>query len=191
MHNIYHTEAFVLKSIQYGEANKRLWLYTKDFGLVVVVVQGVRKPGAKLASQIGDFAYIKADIIRGKEVWRLISATLIDNPVSHNERNPLSRVYVRTLSMLSRFVSLEENNDFIFNHLIEISKMIKQENINPKFLDGLSLFRIFENLGYISIDLETSVLIQDSLLESISNMNDILYKKIIVYTQKAIEQSHL
>ncbi len=191
MHSIYHTEAFVLKSIQYGEANKRLWLYTKDFGLIVAVVQGVRKSGAKLVSQIGDYTYIKADIIRGKEVWRLISASLIQNPIQKKERDPLVRVYARSLSMIARFFSSEESNDLIFDHLLELFNLIQKENINPKFLDGVSLFRIFGHLGYISIDFKNSVLVKDSLEHAVSQVDEQLYKKILVYTQKAIEQSHL
>jgi len=74
MHAIHHTEAIVVRSEPSGEANKRIWLFTKEFGLVIAMVQGVRKPEAKLQSHITDYSVIHADLIRGKSTWRLISA---------------------------------------------------------------------------------------------------------------------
>lgn len=190
MHKIHHTEAFVLKSLDYAEANKRIWLYTKDFGLVVAVVQGVRKSGAKLVSQIGDYSYIKVDLIRGKEVWRLISASLIDNPISGIERHPTSRAYVRTLASLSRFTSIENDEQEIFDHLIEFKKIIGSD-INAKYLDGLSLLKIFYILGYIGVETDFINLLQKDISEALNHIDESLYKKIVTYTQRAIEQSHL
>src|SRR4051812_4566548 len=98
MHAIHHTDAIVIKSLPAGEANKRVWLFTREFGYIATVMQGVRKGGAKLQGQVIDYAFITADIIKGKEVWRLVSATTQKNPLAGHTRDPLARSYVRVLS---------------------------------------------------------------------------------------------
>lgn len=55
MHPIHHTEAIIIRSEPANEANKRIWLLTREFGLLIVMVQGVRKSTAKLQSQLTDY----------------------------------------------------------------------------------------------------------------------------------------
>ncbi len=83
----HHTEAIVVRSEPSGEANKRIWLFTREFGLVIAMVQGVRKPAAKLQSNITDYSVIAADLIRGKNTWRLISSKVIAVPLHGKERS--------------------------------------------------------------------------------------------------------
>ena len=41
-HTIYNTEGFILKSLNFGEANKYFFIFTKDFGLIKAAAQSVR-----------------------------------------------------------------------------------------------------------------------------------------------------
>lgn len=191
MHEIYHTEAIILKSTTHGEANKRVWLFTKEFGVIVATVQGVRKSGAKLTGHIADYAYSMVDVIRGKEVWRLISATAIAQPITGRERLPMARAYVRTLSAIERFVVGEGADEFIFSHLKECIAILIEDVFDAKLFDTLSLWKLFVHLGYIDPLDEDEIITQLSLRDSYQYMNEERHKRFLVSVKTAIEQSHL
>ena len=79
MHHIYTTEAFVIHSAPQGEAGKFLLLFTKDFGMIGVMAQGIRLIKSKLRHHVQDYSYCMVSIVRGKEVWRLTGASEIKN----------------------------------------------------------------------------------------------------------------
>ena len=191
MHAIHHTEAIVLKSSTHGEANKRLWLFTREFGLVVAAVQGVRKPGAKLRGHITDYSIIRADLVKGREVWRLINASVITDPTSGKIREPIVRAYVRTLSALSRFLVDEGVNDELYEHILDCARMVQEGIYEAKIFDALSLWRVFTHLGYIAIEERDSELLVLPLKEAYGKMTDQNYARIIESVKSAIEQSHL
>jgi recombinational DNA repair protein (RecF pathway) len=190
MHAIHHVQAIVLKSTIIGEANKRVWLFTEEFGLIVAVVQGVRKVGAKLQSHITDYAFIKADLIKGREVWRLINARTIDTPVSGNIRNPLARVYVRTLSLLVRFLIEEGSHTEIFEHIKDLSKIFSGE-YDAKTVDAISLWKILVLLGYIAPSPEETFLITEPFPEVALKTTENQRKKLVEEAKVAIKESHL
>lgn len=187
MHAIHHTEAIVLKSTTHGEANKRVWLFTREFGLVVASVQGVRKQESKLASQITDYALIHADVVRGREVWRLVSATKEIDSAYSQTRNPLTRVFVRTLAAVSRFIVDEDSNEPLFEHLIAVLAMTQQGGYDAKKLDAVSLWKVFVHLGYIA-DEKNGL---RTLEEIYAAMDDGAVIKMNEAVKSAIEQSHL
>lgn len=191
MHVIHHTEAIVLKSTTHGEANKRVWLFTREFGLVVATVQGVRKPGAKLMGHSADYSLLRVDLVKGREVWRLISATTLLDPVTTQVRAPMVRAYVRTLSALSRFLVDEGVNDELYNHIIETIDMVQLGTFDARLFDALSLWRVFIHLGYIAIEEQDESLLTLSLSAAYDQMTEQNYARIIESIKSAIEQSHL
>lgn len=62
-----------------GEANTLVTVMTPAIGLVRARAQGLRKPGAKLASALTTFAESDLVLVRGKEGWRLTGAVLGEN----------------------------------------------------------------------------------------------------------------
>ncbi len=87
MHHIYHTEGIILGSKAYGEAGKCYYIFTKDLGMIFASAQGVRKISSKLRYVLQDFSYIKLDLVRGKDFWRLTSASKT-NALESIAKNP-------------------------------------------------------------------------------------------------------
>ena len=104
MHNIYTTEGFILKSVNFGEANKYFFIFTKDFGLIKATAQGVRLLKSKLRYSLEDFSFTQVSIVRGKEVWRITSAQKISGL---NYLLLISKIF----SLLLRLLHGEEKND--------------------------------------------------------------------------------
>ena len=74
MRHKYATPAIVLSRIPLSEASALITLLTADVGLVRARAQGVRKPGAKMASALQTFVESDVMLLRGKEGWRLAGA---------------------------------------------------------------------------------------------------------------------
>ncbi len=191
---MHHTEAIVVRSEPSGEANKRVWLFTKEFGLVIAMMQGVRKPEAKLQGHVMDYSMISVDLIRGKNTWRLISAKAIESPVQGYEREPLSRVYVRTVAFLERFLVGEGMHEELFQHIQDLGTIVKQKGDSKdivRSLDALSLWKVLVLLGYIAIEDNEKHFFTLPLSEAAVLLSDSDIKKLIKGATDAIHSSHL
>ena len=69
MHHIYHTEGIILDSRSFGEAGKHYSIFTRDLGMITASAQGVRKMSSKLRFILQDFAYLKIDLVAGKNIF--------------------------------------------------------------------------------------------------------------------------
>jgi recombinational DNA repair protein (RecF pathway) len=74
MRHKYATPAIVLSRSPLSEASSLITLLTSDVGLVRARAQGVRKPGAKMASALQTLVECDVMLLRGKEGWRLAGA---------------------------------------------------------------------------------------------------------------------
>jgi DNA repair protein RecO len=190
MHPIIHTEAFVLKSLESGEANKRVWLFTKDFGLIVATAQGVRKGTAKLKSHIIDYCYINVDLVKGRDVWRLISAQVLENPFVGSYDKLRARSYIRALSLVERFCVEEGSEIELFNHLTNVLKTLGKASENPNLFDTIVLWKILVLLGYLELSPDSEKLFYIDL-EDISSISEGISKGLIKEVTDAINRTHL
>ncbi len=76
MRHNYTTHALVLARTPLGEANGFITILTDELGLLRARAQGIRKPGAKLASALATYAESIMTLVRGREGWRITGATL-------------------------------------------------------------------------------------------------------------------
>lgn len=196
MHPIHHTEAFVLKSIESGEANKRVWLFTKEYGLIVATVQGVRKPGAKLRAHITDYCYIHADIVKGRDVWRLVSAQIKENPFAGGYDKLRARSYIRALSLVQRFCIEEGVEPEVFDHLFAVMKTLSKSSDSASlpaqagFFDTVVLWKILVQLGYLELSSDLEELFHKPLLEAV-DLPESVSKRLIKDVTDAIHRTHL
>lgn len=110
----YSTRGIVLARAPLAEASALLYVLTADFGLVRARAQGVRKPGAKLASAVQTFRESEVMLVRGKDGWRLSGANLVDNRLAvlqPGARNRAGRIAQLTL----RLVHGETNDPALFD----------------------------------------------------------------------------
>ncbi len=151
MHHIYHTEAVILGSRNVGETGKGFYLFTPDFGLVYARAQGVRKLASRLRYVLSDYSYIKVDLVRGRDVWRITSASKT-NSLESIKTNPNLLPTVANLSrLLYRLLRGEEANqplfaDFLQGLTVLETKSSKEEIAN---LEIVMVLRLLSNLGYI------------------------------------------
>lgn len=62
-----------------GEESAAVLILTEDLGLLYGRAQGLRRPGAKLASALASFAESELILVRGRDGWRIAGATLVES----------------------------------------------------------------------------------------------------------------
>ncbi len=70
----YGTEAWVLASRDWGEADRLVTLYAKDIGRIDAVAKGVRRVSSKLRGHLNIFSHTRVLLTPGKDFWRLLDA---------------------------------------------------------------------------------------------------------------------
>lgn len=194
MHHIYHTHGFILSSINKGEANKMLTVYTREMGLVRAMVQGIRLHKSKLRFSLQDFSYANIDFVRGKDVWRITSAKNISTfPYARSSRDSLL-IIARISKLLERLCDGEESNEKIFDDFTQVLYLLDDINISKNSREALELhvvLRIMNSLGYIG----ESEMMSQYMGGSIDlNKTEILLKErqsIISHINKALNESQL
>lgn len=152
MHHIYHTHGFILSSRNSGEANKILSIYTREMGLVRAVCQGIRLSKSKLRFALQDLSYAKVDLVRGKEVWRVTSATTITSFPYARSDTPSLLLIGRISKLLERVCTGEEESVDIFDDLIQALYLLDDSAMTVSTREALELhlvLRIMNSLGYI------------------------------------------
>lgn len=151
MHHIYHTEGVILGSRNYGEAGKCFYIFTCDLGMLYASAQGVRKLSSKLRYVLQDFNYVKVDLVRGKDFWRITSASKTNMLEDIARDSQKLGIMVNISKLLRRLLAGEDANEILFADLIKglhvLEKTEKREEL-PN-VEVILVLRILNNLGYI------------------------------------------
>ena len=189
MHHIYTTPAFIVHSSPYGEAGKFLLLFTKDFGMIGAVAQGIRLAQSKLRYHVQDANFSNISVVRGKEVWRVTGAHEL--PYTSTSGTIL---HLKILKLLKRLLHGEEKNEKLFEIIEELYKTPIKEEIkeeNYEAIECLTILRILNTLGYIS-NKDFSKYIENNLLnQELLESFKVDKKKIVEVVNSALKASHL
>ncbi|MFA6476504.1 MAG: recombination protein O N-terminal domain-containing protein [Candidatus Paceibacterota bacterium] len=155
----YETVGLVLGHTTHGEANKLFKVLTSDFGLIMVLAQGVRLEKSKLRYNLQNYHLARLNLIRGKEYWRLTGALEIDKA----NREQISFFHKISLIIL-RLIHGEEASRFIFSDLEQSWNLLSSEKIQdtgfkPEDLEIFILVRLLFNLGYLAPSTETETIV--------------------------------
>lgn len=154
MHKIYSTKALVLGSAPSGEADKRLVLFTRDFGLVYATAQGVRVMKSKLKPHVELYSESFVSLVLGKGGWRLVGAALEVNHFRElkSKRDKLIIVH-RIFALLRRFLVGEGENVTLYETVSSGLSYLKFADENTvTAVETLLVLRILHNLGYVGED---------------------------------------
>ncbi|HWD74133.1 MAG TPA: DNA repair protein RecO [Solirubrobacteraceae bacterium] len=90
------TEAVVLRSIRYGEADRILHLYTPGQGRVSAIAKGARRARSRFGARLEPFVHVRALLHEGRS--ELLTVTAVDTVSVH----PALREHAATLDAAAR-----------------------------------------------------------------------------------------
>jgi DNA repair protein RecO (recombination protein O) len=77
------TEAIVLRSIRYGEADRILHLYTPHHGRLAAIAKGARRASSRFGARLEPFFHVRAVLREGR--GDLLTVTGVDTVAMHGE----------------------------------------------------------------------------------------------------------
>ena len=193
MHHIYHTEGLILGSRNFGEAGKYYSIFTRDLGMIYASAQGIRKMSSKLRFVLQDFSYVKIDLVRGKDFWRLTSASKT-NILDNISKNPETfKVFANIGKLLQRLLAGEEKNEELFADLLSGLIILEKSKIKEELrnVEAIIVLRMLNNLGYIGNDEILKNIIKSPFGEDLIFEVGKSRLKILSEINKALGETHL
>ena len=107
----FKTEAIVLRSIRYGEADRILHLYSRERGRIGAVAKGVRRPKSRFGGRLEPLFRVNLVLHEGRgELCTVTSAQTVHAHAALREsRAPLARAVEACEAVLRLFDSAEAN----------------------------------------------------------------------------------
>ncbi|MBN2548765.1 MAG: DNA repair protein RecO [Anaerolineales bacterium] len=75
---LFRLEAVVLRHTDWGEADRLIWLFTREMGKLRAVAKGVRKPRSRKAGHLEPFTRVNLLLARGRDLPLITQADTVD-----------------------------------------------------------------------------------------------------------------
>lgn len=151
MYERYGTETIVLGSSPRGEADKTLWLFTRDFGLVMARGISLRAEKSKLRYAVQDLGHTYVELIRAKHDWRLAGARNVGPFWQGNDAG--LQGFARVARLTRRLIATEDPHEKLFDTLVGARKGFEHStDAALPLTELLAVARILYVLGYVAPD---------------------------------------
>ena len=193
MHHIYHTEGIILGNKNYGEAGKYYSVFTRDLGMIYASAQGVRKMSSKLRFILQDFSCIKMDFVRGKDFWRITSASKTNRIENIKKKREKLIIIANISNLLKRLLVGEEPNSDLFDDLLNGLSFLEKSQSNDDLsnIEVIIVLRILDNLGYLGNNNSLNALAKSPFEENLVFEASQKRAKILSEINKALGESQL
>lgn len=111
-------EAVVLRHQEYGEADRILTLFSREQGKLRCIAKGVRKIRSRKAGHIQPFSCAKMMLARGRNMWIITQAELINAYPALQENLVILSYASYVIELLDRFTYEEGPNQALYRLLI-------------------------------------------------------------------------
>lgn len=121
----YTSEGIVLGRRDFGEADRILILYTKNFGRVSLIAKGVRRPKSRKRGHIEVFNLVKFQAVTGRGIDLMTEAEVVDD--FKEIRKSLRRVSLAYYfsEVTGRITHEQEPNTELFNLILKYLDNLK------------------------------------------------------------------
>ena len=143
------TEGIILARRNFGEADRILTIYTKDYGKISAIGKGVRRPRSKKAGHVELGSWCKIFAVRGKNLDLLTEVETkkafgIDNfsPAKAN------KIY-HLLELVDSLTQHEQKNQEVFFLLLKYLDEISKGN-NFDLISSVFKVKLLSELGFFS-----------------------------------------
>jgi len=140
-------EAIVLRHVDWGEADRLLWLFTRQLGKVQVVAKGVRKPRSRKAGHLEPFTRVELLLAHGRDLPIVTQAEAKDAYLALREDLVRMGYASYVIELLDRFTYEEGENVALFRLLAETLSRLNDET-QPAFAVRYYEVRLLDLVGF-------------------------------------------
>ncbi len=161
--------------------------------MIYASAQGVRKMSSKLRFVLQDFSYIKVDLVRGKDFWRVTSASKTDMLEDLSKNSQKLRVLHNISRLLKRLLAGEDANAPLFADLLKGFFVLEKSNTKEELenVEVIIVLRALSKLGYIGGGGAVQAFVQSPLEDELVFEVAKSRMKILREINKALKETHL
>jgi DNA repair protein RecO (recombination protein O) len=127
----YTTEAVVLRSFRFGEADRVLHLYTLDRGRVGAVAKGVRKTKSRFGARLEPLSHVELQLHQGSgELQTVTGAELLSSHRASREQPYRLNVGLVAAEAMLRLFPEQEANERAFHALARFLELL--DELDPR-----------------------------------------------------------
>ena len=121
------TEAIVLRSIRYGEADRILHLYSKDRGRIGAIAKGARKPRSRFGGRLEPFFRLDLMLHEGRsDLMTVTGVTTLDGYPRLRSSGPALTAGARACDAFLRLLDSAEANPPAYNLLSRYLELLDE-----------------------------------------------------------------
>jgi DNA repair protein RecO (recombination protein O) len=136
------TEAIVLRSIRYGEADRILHLYTPNRGRICAIAKGARRARSRFGARLEPFLHVSLVLHEGRgELHTVTAADTISTHAALREHASTLQAAAHACDAVSRLFETEEPHPEVFRLLLSELALLSRGPACPGPANGLA-FRL-------------------------------------------------
>lgn len=140
-------EAVVLRHNDWGEADRLLWLFTREVGKVRAIAKGVRKPRSRKAGHLEPFTRVNLQLARGRDMFIVTQAEALDTHLSVREDLVRLGYASYIVELLDRFTYEEGENRSLYRLLTNTLARVNTHT-DPAFAVRYYEVRLLDLVGF-------------------------------------------
>lgn len=149
-------EGIVIRTTDYGETNKIVTLYTREWGKIGVMARGAKKPNSRLAAITQYFTYGHFLVYRGKGLGTLQQGELLSPYRSIREDIFLTAYASYMIELLDKSTDERKPNPYLFE-LLQQSLTYLSEGYDAEILTNIFEMKMLNTLGLYPVLTECSL----------------------------------
>jgi DNA repair protein RecO (recombination protein O) len=136
------TEAVVLRSIRYGEADRILHVYTPGHGRLSAIAKGARRSRSRFGGRLEPFSHVRAMLHEGRS--ELLTVTGVDTISTHGALRDHAETLdaaARACDAVARLFETSDPHPEVFRLLVNELGLLHGDPVNARAGNGLA-FRL-------------------------------------------------
>jgi DNA repair protein RecO (recombination protein O) len=140
-------DAVILKHSDWGEADRLLWLFTRQMGKVRAIAKGVRKPRSRKSGHLEPFTLATLQLAWGRDLHIVTQAEAIDTHTGLREDLLRLSYASYIVELLDRFTLEEGENRTLFRLLVDTLARLELEE-DPAMAVRYYEVRLLDLIGF-------------------------------------------
>jgi len=143
-------EGIILRTTDYGETNKIVTLFTREWGKIGVMARGAKKPKSRLAAITQPFTYGSFLVQKGNGLGNLQQGEIITPLRSIREDIFLTAYACYMIELTDRSIDEKKSNPFLFELLFQSLNYLN-EGYDPEILKNIFEMKMLNTLGHYPV----------------------------------------
>ncbi len=152
--SLFKTRAVIIKTQDFKENDKLVWIYTEELGKITVIVKGAKKSKSRFLSLTLPLCYGEYMIYKGKSLYNLQEGRILNSFQSLLDNLDKLTYSTYLCELIDIACEPDEVNKYLFKDLVETLYLLNTDALDYELLLRAFELRLLRSTGY-NLNLET------------------------------------